>query len=170
MKTIYTLFLFCLCFSPLLVVTHSVRAEKKPPVVVNVAPAQAAKPTSAFTANTTSLAVIQQKLEDLSQAESRRDLAESTLETTLQADLAALREKEASDDIRLDKLDAEATTICTVGGVGLTILLAFLGWIASVASERHKENRETNQSISVALQHLSTSVAVMESKLTGEHK
>ena len=157
MKTILCLIL--LCSSTLAV------AANKPPTVIVVPNTQAPQHSLAVATPNTSVAVIAQRIDDLAQAEARRETADNMLLQTMAADITMVREKQTADDVRLDKLEAEAVTIYTVGGLALTLLLAFFGWSATVANDRHKENRETNHAITQALQHLSTSVAVIESKL-----
>ena len=162
-----TIIYIALALSPAL----SWAGDKQPTVIVvpqQQAPAQRRSETSPQP--NTSLAVVVQRLDDLSALEARRDSADQLLQQSLSADIAMMREKQANDDVRLDHLEAEATTIATVGSLAFTLLIAFAGWSASVAADRHKENRQTNQNIAQTLQHLTTCVAVMESKLgSGEH-
>jgi hypothetical protein len=146
--------------SLLLLATSTVAlAEKQPTVVINnTPPAPVAHHVVAAQQLNTPLAVLSQQIQDLSAAEARRDSVEQML-------IQSLSEKVNGDGQRIDKLESEAATIETVGALSLTLLLAFAGWSISVSSDRHKENRQTNQAISTAIQHLSTSVAVMESKM-----
>ena len=139
-------------------------ADKQPTVIVMPQPAQAEHRVSAQQPST-SLAVIQQQISDLSAAESRRDSVDQML-------ITSLNDKVNGDTSRIDHLESEAATIYTVGGLALTLLLAYAGWSATVSGERHRENRQTNAQIAAAIQSLSTAVAVIESKLgiSLEHK
>jgi len=130
-------------------------ASDKQPTVIVVPQAQQHREAPQ---SNTYTQVLSQQIQDLSAAEARRDSVEQML-------IQSLSEKVNGDGVRIDRLEAEAATIETVGGLALTLLLAFAGWSISVSSNRHKENRQTNAQITQAIQSLTTSVAVMERKL-----
>jgi hypothetical protein len=140
-------------------------ADKQPTVIVVPQSTQAQVQHHNSDPSNVSIAVIAQQIQDLATAESRRDSVEQML-------ISGLSDKVNGDGVRIDRLESEAATIMTVGGLALTLLLAFAGWSVSVSSDRHKENRATNQQIATAIQALSTAVAVIESKMgiTLDHK
>lgn len=139
-------------------------ADKQPTVIVMPQPAQAEHRVSAQQPST-SLAVIQQQISDLSAAESRRDSANQLLQQTLSSDIAMMREKQEADELRIDKIEAQMFTIFSVGALIFAAASIVAGWYFSIQSERHKENKESGHAINLQLQTMATDIAVVKSQL-----
>ena len=136
----------------LLMLSPVAMADKQPNVVVNVPPSQVVRQRPAPV--DPNIAVLVQRIDDLIREEQHRD-----------AEITLLRNRQDADDLRLDKLESEAFTVFTVGGIALTVLLAWAAWSASVQSERHKENRETSKAIDGKITDLGNKMTAVETTL-----